>query len=57
MQQRYCMLQNTLTVHKRPVGIDKLRRQKISEGPADIAQATSLWPKIAEEFNRHGIAQ
>ncbi len=37
-------------------GIDKLRKQKISEGQADIAQATSIWPKIAEEFNRHGIA-
>jgi tetratricopeptide (TPR) repeat protein len=38
-------------------GIDKLCKQKISEGQADIAQATSIWPKIAEEFNRHGIAQ
>jgi tetratricopeptide (TPR) repeat protein len=38
-------------------GIDKLRKKKISEGQADIAQATSIWPKIAEEFNRHGIAQ
>jgi len=38
-------------------GIDQLRKRKISEGQADIAQATSIWPKIAEEFNRHGIAQ
>jgi tetratricopeptide (TPR) repeat protein len=37
-------------------GIDKLRKKKIPEGQADIAQAASLWPKIAEEFNRHGIA-
>jgi tetratricopeptide (TPR) repeat protein len=38
-------------------GIDKLRKQKISEGQSHIAQATSLWPKIGEEFNRHEIAQ
>ncbi len=37
-------------------GIDKLRKQKISEGEADIAQATAIWPKIADEFTRHGIA-
>jgi len=37
-------------------GIDKLRKQKTSEGEADIAQATAIWPKIADEFTRHGIA-
>ncbi len=37
-------------------GIDKLRKQKTPEGEADIAQATALSPKIADEFNRHGIA-
>jgi tetratricopeptide (TPR) repeat protein len=36
-------------------GIDKLRRQKTSDAEADIAQATALWPKIADEFNRRGI--
>jgi tetratricopeptide (TPR) repeat protein len=37
------------------LGIDKLRRQRISEGQADIAQATALWPQIADTFSRHGI--
>ena len=37
-------------------GIDKLRKQKVPEGQADIAQATALSPKIADSFNRHGIA-
>jgi tetratricopeptide (TPR) repeat protein len=37
-------------------GIDKLRKQKVPEGQADIAQAIALSPKIADAFNRHGIA-
>ena len=37
-------------------GIDKLRTQKTSEGAADIAQATALWPQVTDEFKRHGIA-
>ena len=37
-------------------GIDKLRKQRTAEGDADIAQATALWPKIADEFSRRGIA-
>ncbi len=38
-------------------GIDKFRKQKTSEGDADIAQATAIWPKVADEFNRYGIAR
>jgi tetratricopeptide (TPR) repeat protein len=37
-------------------GIDKLRKQKVPEGQADIAHAIALSPKIADTFNRHGIA-
>jgi tetratricopeptide (TPR) repeat protein/predicted aspartyl protease len=37
-------------------GIDKLRMHKTSEGEADIAQAKALWPKVADEFDRRGIA-
>jgi tetratricopeptide (TPR) repeat protein len=36
-------------------GIDKLRKQKTSDGEADIEQATAVWPKVAEEFKRRGI--
>jgi tetratricopeptide (TPR) repeat protein len=36
-------------------GIDKLRKQKTSEGDADIAQAMAVWPRIVEEFKRRGI--
>jgi len=36
-------------------GIDKLRKQKTSEGDADVAQATAVWPEVAEEFKRRGI--
>lgn len=36
-------------------GIDKLRKQRTSEGDADIAQATAVWPEVAEDFKRHGI--
>ncbi len=37
-------------------GIDKLKKQKTADGNGDIAQATALSPKIAEEFERRGIA-
>jgi tetratricopeptide (TPR) repeat protein/predicted aspartyl protease len=36
-------------------GVDKLRQQKTSEGDADIAQATAVWPQVVEEFKRYGI--
>jgi tetratricopeptide (TPR) repeat protein len=36
-------------------GIDKLRMQKTSDGDADIAQATAVWPRVVEEFKRRGI--
>ena len=36
-------------------GIDELRKQKAPEGQADIAQATALSPKVAENFSRYGI--
>jgi tetratricopeptide (TPR) repeat protein len=37
-------------------GIDKARRGKTTEGQADLAAATSLWPQIADAFQKHGIA-
>lgn len=37
-------------------GIDNLKKHKTQEGHADIAQALALWPKVAEEFRRRGIA-
>ena len=36
-------------------GIDKLRRQRTADGEADIAQATNLRAKVADEFKRQGI--
>jgi predicted aspartyl protease/tetratricopeptide (TPR) repeat protein len=36
-------------------GIDKLRQHQTAAGDADITQAKSLEPKIAEAFARHGI--
>jgi tetratricopeptide (TPR) repeat protein/predicted aspartyl protease len=36
-------------------GIDKQRKQKTSDGDADIAQAMVVWPRVAEEFKRRGI--
>jgi tetratricopeptide (TPR) repeat protein len=36
-------------------GIDKLRKQKTSDGNADIAQARAVWPRVMEEFKRRGI--
>jgi tetratricopeptide (TPR) repeat protein len=36
-------------------GIDKLRQHQTAAGDADIAQAKSLVPTIAEAFARHGI--
>jgi tetratricopeptide (TPR) repeat protein len=37
-------------------GIDKLRKREVAEGEADIAQATAIWPHVADEFKRRGIA-
>jgi tetratricopeptide (TPR) repeat protein len=37
-------------------GVDKLRKQALSAGQADIAQATTLSPKIAEQFSRRGLS-
>jgi tetratricopeptide (TPR) repeat protein/predicted aspartyl protease len=37
-------------------GIAKLRQQKTSDGQADLAQATALSPRIADEFRRYGLA-
>ncbi|HMK86477.1 MAG TPA: aspartyl protease family protein [Steroidobacteraceae bacterium] len=37
-------------------GVAELRKQKTSQGQADIAQATAFWPQIADEFERRGIA-
>jgi tetratricopeptide (TPR) repeat protein len=36
-------------------GIDKLRKRENSGGEADIAQATAIWPQVADEFKRRGI--
>jgi tetratricopeptide (TPR) repeat protein/predicted aspartyl protease len=36
-------------------GIDKLRRQKTSDGDADISRATAIWPQVGDEFKRRGI--
>lgn len=36
-------------------GIAKLRKKRTAEGQADIEAAERLWPKIAGEFQRHGI--
>jgi tetratricopeptide (TPR) repeat protein len=36
-------------------GIDKLRKQKTSEGQADIAQATAISSEVAANLSRHGI--
>jgi tetratricopeptide (TPR) repeat protein len=36
-------------------GIDKLRKHDTAAGNADIAQATAIWPQVAEEFSRRGI--
>jgi tetratricopeptide (TPR) repeat protein len=37
-------------------GIDKLRQHQFEAGGADIAHAMTLSPKIAENFNHHGVA-
>jgi tetratricopeptide (TPR) repeat protein len=37
-------------------GVAKIRRNKRAEGEADIADATKIAPKIADEFSRRGIA-
>jgi tetratricopeptide (TPR) repeat protein len=36
-------------------GIDELRKQKTSEGQADIGQAIVLSPEIVDKFRRLGI--
>jgi hypothetical protein len=36
-------------------GIDELRKNKVSMGQVDMAQATQIQADIADEFNRHGI--
>jgi tetratricopeptide (TPR) repeat protein len=36
-------------------GIDKLRKQRQSDGQADITQAKAMLPKVAEVFSSHGI--
>jgi tetratricopeptide (TPR) repeat protein len=36
-------------------GIDKLRQHQSAAGDADIAQAKSLLPTIAEKFTHYGI--
>jgi hypothetical protein len=36
-------------------GIAKLRKRMTAEGEADMAQATALSPRVAEEFARRGI--
>ena len=36
-------------------GVDKLRKRETSEGEGDIAQATAIWPQVADEFKRRGI--
>jgi tetratricopeptide (TPR) repeat protein/predicted aspartyl protease len=38
-------------------GIDELHMGRTAEGRADIAQAVALAPKVAAEFNRHGIVE
>ncbi len=37
-------------------GIDELRKKKTPQGEADLAAAVKIWPKIAGEFDRRGIA-
>jgi tetratricopeptide (TPR) repeat protein/predicted aspartyl protease len=37
-------------------GVDRVRKGMAAEGDADIAAATAIWPTIAQEAKRHGIA-
>jgi hypothetical protein len=37
-------------------GIDKVREHKAAEGQADMDQVALIWPQVADEFNRRGIA-
>jgi tetratricopeptide (TPR) repeat protein/predicted aspartyl protease len=37
-------------------GVARIRNDEAAAGEADTAAATALWPAIAEEFKRHGIA-
>jgi tetratricopeptide (TPR) repeat protein/predicted aspartyl protease len=36
-------------------GIDKMHLNKPAEGQADMDDAAKIWPKVADEFKRHGI--
>jgi tetratricopeptide (TPR) repeat protein len=36
-------------------GIGRLHEQKTSDGDSDIAEASAIWPQVAEEFKRRGI--
>jgi tetratricopeptide (TPR) repeat protein len=36
-------------------GVAKIRKKRVADGEADIAQAVTLWPTIADEFTRRGI--
>jgi Flp pilus assembly protein TadD len=37
-------------------GVAELRKSETEQGDADIKAATGIQPKIADYFNRHGIA-
>jgi tetratricopeptide (TPR) repeat protein len=37
-------------------GIDELRKRQTAAGNADLARATAVSPRVADEFNRRGIA-
>ena len=37
-------------------GVAKIRKQKASDGEADLARATALSGTVADEFKRHGIS-
>jgi tetratricopeptide (TPR) repeat protein/predicted aspartyl protease len=45
---------NAWTLYGR--GVDRMRKQKAVDGQADMDRAAAIWPQIAEEFKRHGIA-
>ncbi len=36
-------------------GVARIRKHQAAQGEADIAQATSLWPEVADEFTKRGI--
>lgn len=37
-------------------GIDKIHKQRSAEGQSDLDQAITIWPQVADEFKRWGIA-